>query len=385
LEAKPLGVKINQVPTLLLAGNVGEALTKLHQEMAAKHMTKQFTFTRLKRQPILDLSPHHARMAACYRDRKGAYHLLVDFIDASLNSLDSWEAEICYYRSPDLKQWEFVESAVPRGEYRGTPEDSDPDFVGAASPHVLPIGDRLYVFYAGRYRKNAHVPFSAVAGPEDPAYLGCGIMLASAPLDDNGAPIGPFVKQGVIARPWGDWANQRLDDPCAVLDGDVVHLYFKGRTTTHGDVGYARASVRDMQFEVRPDPLLRVQGLGGEAPKVFRYAGKYHMFLHPFDPRGVNEPMWRLQMADRGEADIKPPPASPPLWQHLVSDNGLEWTMLDSELWTFRKYPADIDVIYDMRGGLSDPAYLISATTGHTQKSQGGVIKLYLYKIEAHH
>jgi hypothetical protein len=278
-----------------------------------------------------------------------------------------------------------MEIAVLRGECRGGREDSDPDFVGAASPHVLPVEDRLYLFYAGRYRKNVDVPFSAVAGPEDPAYLGCGIMLASAPLDDDGAPAGRFSKQGVIARPWGDWADQRLDDPCAILDGDVVHLYFKGRTTTHGDVGYARASVRDMQFEVRPDPLLRVQGLGGEAPKVFRYAGRYHMFLHPFDPRGVNAPMWQLQMADLGEAASKPAPASPPLWQHLVSDNGLDWSMHDAELWTDQKYPADIDVIYDMQGGLADPAYLISATTGHTKKGQGGVIKLYLYEIKTQH
>jgi hypothetical protein len=310
------------------------------------------------------------------------YHLFVDFIDAALNSLDSWEAEIRYYRSPDLREWKFVETAVPRGEYRGTPEDSDPDFVGAASPHVLPIGDRLYVFYAGRYRKNNHVPFSAVAGPEDPAYLGCGIMLASASLDKNGAPAGPFTKQSVIALPWGDWANQRLDDPCAILDDDVVHLYFKGRTTTHGDLGYACAAVGDMRFEVRPDPLLRIQGLGGEAPKVFRRGGKLHMFLHPFDPRGVNAPMWQLQTAVTGEDRTKPPPPSPPLWQHLVSDDGLDWEMYDPELWAVRKYPADIDLIYDMEGSLADPPHLISATTGNTENSQGGVIKLYLYRVE---
>ena len=345
-------------------------------------MAKQFGLVQIQAAPIFDVSPHHARMTACYRDCKGTYHLFVDFIDTSLESLDSWEAEIRYYRSSDLRTWAFVQTAVPRGEYRGTPEDSDPDFVGAASPHVLPIEDRLYVFYAGRYRKDCDVPFSAVAGPEDLAYLGCGIMLASAPLDTSGAPAGPFIKQGVIAMPWGNWANQRLDDPCAILDGDVVHLYFKGRTTTHGDVGYARATVSDMRFDVHPDPLLKVQGLGGEAPKVFRHKGKFHMFLHPFDPRGVNAPMWQLKMAAIGEAESKPPPPSPPLWQHLVSDNGLDWTMRDPELWTARKYPADIDLIYNMEGGLADPPYLISATTGNTTKSQGGVIKLYLYGIE---
>jgi hypothetical protein len=347
-------------------------------------MPKQFSFVQVQAAPIFDVSPHHARMTACYRDRKGTYHLFVDFIDASLKSPDSWEAEIRYYRSPDLKAWEFVETAVPRGEFRGTPENSDPDFVGAASPHVVPIADKLYIFYAGRYRKNIDIPFSALAGPDDPDYLGCGIMLTVAPLDRDGVPAGPFIKQGVVALPFGDWANQRLDDPCAILDGEVVHLYFKGRTITRGEVAYAWASVDDMRFEVRPDPLFKLQGMGGEAPKVFRHGGKFHMFLHPYDPRGVNAPQWTLYAAELGEQAPKLRPPSPPLWQHLVSDNGLNWTMHDPELWTARKYPADIDLLYNMDSELADPPYLVSATTGHAAKSTGGVIKLYLYTIEEH-
>jgi hypothetical protein len=58
--------------------------------------------------------------------------------------------------------------------------------------------------------------------------------------------------------------------------------------------------------------------------------------------------------------------------------------MYDPELWTARKYPADIDLIHNMDGGLADPPYLISATTGNTEKIQGGVIKLYLFRIEEH-
>jgi hypothetical protein len=34
--------------------------------------------------PALELSPHHTRMAGCYPDKKGFYHVSVDFIILSL-------------------------------------------------------------------------------------------------------------------------------------------------------------------------------------------------------------------------------------------------------------------------------------------------------------
>ena len=344
-------------------------------------MPKQFEFVQIERNAIFDNTPHQTRMGTCYRDLKGTYHLFIDYVDTAQHTQGSWNAEVRYYRSPNLKDWRFVETAVPHGEFRGRPEDSDPDFIGAASSHVLAAGGRAFVFYAGRFRNSVEIPYSAIVGPDDPAYLGCNIMYASARLDEQGAPCEPFVKQGVIASPWGEWASQRLDDPYACLEGDTVHLYFKGRTDIHGSIAYARASLEDMSFEVHPTPVLPGAGLGGEAPRVFRHRGRFHMFYHPFNPRGSNAGMWEHYAQVAGLEDPTPPEA-PALWQHYVSEDGLDWKLYDPDLWDSRKHSYDLNPIFGLNGALLDPPLLLASGTGSQERNdEEGIIKLWLYEM----
>ena len=267
------------------------------------------------------------------------------------------------------------------GEFRGRPEESDPDFIGAASQHVLATGGKAFLFYAGRYRNDLEVPMSPVVGPEDPAYIGSNIMYASARLDEYGAPCESFVKQGVIATPWGEWANQRLDDPYACLEGETVHLYFKGRTDIHGSIAYARTSLEEMHFQIRPTPVLEGTGLGGEAPRVFRHRGRFHMFYHPFNPRGANAGMWQQYVKVVGLKDTTPPEA-PVLWQHYVSEDGLEWELYDPDLWGSRMHTYDINPIFGLEGKLLDPPLLLASGTGSQERNdEEGFIKLWLYEL----
>ena len=74
-------------------------------------MPKQFEFIQLEKEPIFDITPCHARVGTCYRDLKGMYHLFIHYYGASTRP--TWIAEVRYYRSADLKDWQFVETAVP--------------------------------------------------------------------------------------------------------------------------------------------------------------------------------------------------------------------------------------------------------------------------------
>jgi hypothetical protein len=133
---------------------------------------------------------------------------------------------------------------------------------------------------------------------------------ATAAADEQGAPAGAFRKQGVLAEPGDGWDAMRLDDPCAVLDGDTVHVFFKGfdnnRNRDRVRVGYARAALADLKFTKHPEPILAVAGGGGST------------------------------------------------WRHYVSDDGLHWRLYDANFFGGHPTdgPRDIMMIHGMNGTL---------------------------------
>lgn len=295
--------------------------------------------------PVFEIGPNQCRMATCYRDKAGTYHLFTDFMEKVTHSFG---AEIRYYRSGDLRNWTFVDTVVKKGAA------GDGDAFGAASPHVLATNKRIYLFYAGR-AEPVGGRFDAYAGPGQPGYAAGRILLATAAADEHGAPAGAFRKQGVLAEPGDGWDAMRLDDPCAVLDGDTVHLFFKGfdnnRNRDQVRVGYARAALADMKFTKRPGPILAVPG-GGEMPRVFREGGVWHMFYHHFGRGGST-------------------------WRHHISDDGLRWRLYDASFFGGHPTggPRDIMMIYGMNGTLlKDPKMLVAG-------SQDGINKLWLYHL----
>jgi beta-fructofuranosidase len=295
--------------------------------------------------PAFDISPNQTRMATCYRDKAGTYHLFTDFMEKSSGS---WDAVVRYYRSSDLRTWEFVETVVKKGN--GT----DKDAFGAASPHVLATDDKIYLFYAGRANPVGG-QLNPVAQRGQSGYLACRIMLASAEVDEHGAPIGPFQKQGVLIEPGDGWDSMRLDDPSVVLDGDTVHLFFKGFNNNinrnHVQAGYATGKLSDMKFTKHLGPVLSVPG-GGEMPRVFRKDNTWHMFYHHF--------------ANFGHT-----------WQHYISDDGINWRLLNSSFFMGHPIgePRDIMMIYGMNGTLLDEPKML--VTG----AEDGINKLWLYHL----
>ncbi|MCX6997409.1 MAG: hypothetical protein NTV49_10065 [Kiritimatiellaeota bacterium] len=294
--------------------------------------------------PAFELGPNQCRMASCYRDKAGTYHLFTDFME---KVPDSFGAEIRYYRSSDLRNWIFVDTVVKKGA------GADADAFGAASPHVLATDKRIYLFYSGR-SEPVGGRFDAYARPGQPGYAAGRILLATAAADEQGAPAGAFRKQGVLAEPGDGWDAMRLDDPCAVLEGDTVHLFFKGfdnnRNRDHVRVGYARAALAEMRFTKHSEPILAVPG-GGEMPRVFREGGAWHMFYHHF---GVGS-----------------------TWRHHVSEDGLHWRLHDSSFFGghLTGGPRDIMMIYGMNGTLlEEPEMLVAG-------SQDGINKLWLYYL----
>ena len=309
--------------------------------------TESFQLVLDSNSPAFDISPNQTRMATCYRDKAGTYHLFVDFMKTSTGS---WNAVVQYYRSSDLRTWEFVDAVVKKGT------GSDADAFGAASPHVLATDDNIYLFYAGRTNPvGGQLNSGAQRGQL--GYTACRIMLASAKADKHGAPIGAFQKQGVLVEPGNGWDSMRLDDPCAVLDGGTVHLFFKGfdnnRKRDHVRVGYARAELADMKFTKHPEPIFAVPG-GGEMPRIFRKDGAWHMFYHHFGKTGST-------------------------WQHHISDDGIHWRLFDSSFFMGHPTggPRDIMMIYGMNGALLDePKMLVGGT-------ENGINKLWLYYLRA--
>ena len=101
----------------------------------------KFRFDLVYKNPVFDISPHSARMAACYKDYAGTYHLFTDYIDAKLNTVSSWQAEIFYYRSRGLLSWEYVSTAVEKGN---SPDMPDSYGVAVRKFCVLKI---IYIFF----------------------------------------------------------------------------------------------------------------------------------------------------------------------------------------------------------------------------------------------
>ncbi len=315
----------------------------------------RFVFELLEDRPVLDLSPHHVRMCACYRDRRGVYHLFADFIDAALGTIASWGAEIRYYRSPDLRRWEFVDTAAARGRWRGSTKLSDPDWYGAASPGVLVSYGKVYLFYSGREHGRGPGPSMM------PWFLRSRILLATAPTDRAGAPVKPFVKQGVVVDkgPGEAWDSLRLDDPCPVRAGDMMYLYFEGLPAGGGlesrKVGVATSLVGKPQFVKRAAPIHAVEG-GCEMPRVFRHRGGWHMFLRHFRREGGT------------------------LWRHYISADRIHWRLHNPVLFDGAgpepgRGAADLAVVRAVDGRPAEP--LTALATG----MESGVLKLWAYRV----
>lgn len=306
--------------------------------------------------PVLDLSPHHARMATCYRDRTGTYRLFTDFVDASLRTVHSWQARIEHYESPDLVRWRRVGTAVSPGRWSGKEGGREADCYGAGSPHVLPSGGAVRLFYSGRGNLHPQDPFDGSAAPGEPGYVSADIMAAVAEADPSGAPAGPFRKRGALVRREGGCV--RLDDPCAVAHDGRIRLYYKKvegsggsrKTTVHA----ATAAPGSLSFS----GAVPIQGVGDgvEMPRVFRHACRWHLFLRHF-----------------AAADGTP-------WRHYVSEDGIRWDLLDPRLFRCAgpepgRGATDIMLVYGPDG----------EAEGHVLACgmEDGVLKLWLYRMTA--
>lgn len=307
--------------------------------------------------PVFDISPHHARMASCYCDLGGVYHLFVDYVDASFNTIHSWQAEIRYYRSKDLKNWEFIETAVSKGRYDESPEKKDRDCYGAGSPHALCTSGKVYLFYAGRGNLAPDMKGNAFAGPGEEGYISGTIMLATANTDINGAPSGSFSKQGTVINSTKDWESMRIDDPCALVEGNVIRLYYSGFSNicdmNTKQMGCAKAALDKLEFKKRATPIFRAAG-GLEMPRIFKYDGILNMFLRHFD---------------RTDGSI---------WRHYVSADGLTWKLHNPFLFDCAgRKPGfgatDMMLINGLDGKFSGKALACGM--------EEGALKLWLYNI----
>jgi hypothetical protein len=300
----------------------------------------KFEFRLRRQHPVFSISPNHARMATCYKDAAGVYHLFVDYVDASLKTIHSFQSEVRQYDSVDLFHWEFVSTAVARGKYRGTPESSDPDCYGAASPHILCVDGEAWLFYAGRGPLDPSAGWSGYAEPGESGYVPSQIMLSVAPLDANGAPAGPFKKRGIVVRNNRDWKRMRVDDPCAVKHAGKLHLYFKAfpsnRDRDMCKLGHACLPLGEAIWLEQDSPVFSVRG-GLEMPRVFRYGNGWHMFLRHFDHE---QGFW---------------------WRHYTSDDGISWSLYDPKLFDGAgpepgAGAKDMMLVYDLSGGFSGMA-----------------------------
>lgn len=323
-------------------------------------MSIKFQFLPLKETPVFNIAPHHARMCSCYQDRHNNFHLFVDYIDASLKTVHSWGAEIRYYRSSNLTNWKYVDTVIPKGAYyKNKPEESDFDCYGASCPHVICTDDTIYLFYSGRKGLAPGEAWDSYAEPGEKGYMASRIMLATAHADADGAPAGNFTKHGILFDLGEDWDSMRNDDPCAVLDKDKIHLYYKGFRTIRDfnqvKIGYASALVRDMRFTKHHSPILSVSG-GCEMPRVFRLGKTWHMLLRHFE---------------KGDGT---------LWKQYVSHNGLEWKLNDSNLFDCAGPTpgrvTDMAPVWGINGELCRLPLALA-----TGMDEDGVLKLWAYEL----
>ena len=279
----------------------------------------RFTFHLLDDNPIFSVAPCSTRMTATYRDRAGSYHLFTDFVDPQRetpfdNKLDSWDADIRYYSSPDLKAFTDQGVVVGKGRWSGDADSSDLDCVGVASPGVTVADDQVLLFYAGRGPVDPAGPFEATKNLED---LPGQIMLAIAPADADGAPSGPFVKQGPITNYDATWRNIRHDDPCPVATDNEIVVFYKaigqGEPYDNRVVSIAR-SRRDKPggpYTLHPRAVLEAPG-GGEVPRAFRVGDAWHMFHMRYHSKG----------AVRGR-----------VYGHYTASDPTRWTLVNDHLY----------------------------------------------------
>lgn len=322
-----------------------------------------FQFKQISAKPVLDLSPHHARMTSCYRDLNGIWHLFVDVIDASQATQASWAAEIWYFTSKNFYQWEFVSVVIAQGKNAENGREMDAD--GAASPGVLPLTGKILLFYAGRRVFPAGAKMCPKCAPNQPGYVSSQIMLTQAPADQNGAPIGAFAKFGEALACGNDWDSARIDDPCAVMKNDKIHLFFKGFQifdtwdASNTKVGYARSGIKHPDFQKRAEPIFSVPG-GGEMPRVFLYQNEWHLFYRFFNPGLTNG--W--------------------LWQHFKSTDGCKWKRINRHLFkgvTPGRGAADMAPVVGPEGVLADPP--LALATGEAD----GILKIWAYEMQTRH
>lgn len=320
-------------------------------------MHMDYKFIKVHENPIFDISPHHVRMSCCYMDKSGKYHMFADYIDSSLHTVHSFQAVLNYYTSTDLIAWTDHGTIIKKGNYNYETRTGDPDCYGIGSPDVLCTDEYIYLFYAGRGVLAPNQPFNGLAHSGEPGYVSSEIMYAIAPTDKYGAPSGPFIKKGVVFKQKYEWESMRRDDPCVVLEQNLIHLYYKGfNDNSNRDnikLGYASADIKNFRFIENPEPILSVSG-GLEMPRVFIHKGNRNMFLRHFSPIGGT------------------------VWRHYISLNGITWTIKNPCLFNCAgpnpgKGAADLMLIKNFDGSLTGNALACGL--------ENGVLKLWLYKI----
>ncbi len=316
-----------------------------------------FHFESAGDRPILDLSPHHVRMACCYMDKKGFYHVFVDFIHSSLDTIHSWQARIDLYSGTTPYDLVFSGTAVDHGGYDYATDTGDPDCYGAGSPDVIVVDDKIYVFYSGRGSLPHGSKMNGLAKPGEKGFVSADIMYACSPINPGGAPVFPFRKMGVVIKREQDWEAMRLDDPFAIKHEDEIFLYYKGfgNNEDKGKIklGFAASSQLNLNFVKNPKPILSVPG-GLEMPAVFKYKGTWNMFLRHFE---------------KGDGTI---------WKHYVSRNGISWKLFNDSLFGCAgenpgEGATDMMLVKDFDGQFTGKAL----ATG----MENGILKLWLYNI----
>jgi hypothetical protein len=148
----------------------------------------------------------------------------------------------------------------------------------------------------------------------------------------------------------------RLDHPCAVLDGENLHVFYTayddGADLTRRVVGCASGPVGEARFVKSAAPVLAVEG-GGQMPRVFRHRGLWHMFY---------------QHCHRGDGTR---------WRHYISTDPTYWRERDAR---FFDPPQDLAgelmLWTDPSGRLpKEPQALLSAP-------ESKVFKLFEYKLD---
>lgn len=307
--------------------------------------------------PVLDLSPHHVRMAGCYVDKKGFYHVFVDFIHSSLDTIHSWQARIDLYSGESPNSLEFVGTVIDHGKYDSSTDTGDPDCYGTGSPDVLVVDEKIYVFYSGRGSLPHGSKMNGLAKPGEPGFVSGDIMCAYSPIDSDGAPILPFQKIGVVIKREQGWEAMRLDDPFTIRHEDEIFLYYKGfadnKDRSGIKLGFAASSHANLDFIKNPEPILTVPG-GLEMPAVFKYENTWNMFLRHFE---------------KGDGTT---------WKHYVSRDGISWKLFNGSLFDCAggnpgEGATDMMLVKDFDGGFTGKAL----ATG----MEDGILKLWLYNV----